>query len=336
MDHLHIKTPYIYIINKLYFYNLFLVFLKMSERLVGVSKTAHARHDAENVVVGRVHTNLGRVGPAHRGVRQDELKGRVVNAREVARARRLVLLRAKGERVHVDAAVRGAAVRLERLDEVKVASLTLREAILTVELKLGRHHRVLTPAVQVKSRLGEDKGARVRNRGAPLRRIRGLRKTTRIDPARNVHRARQLEEARRVNEAVIDVIRTTRRGRVRATKGMDGVRERINRVRVIERLGAEHVEEVLRGNQRRAVVHVGVRLNHPDQLLDGVVEVELDLVGRRTNRLITRELQLLDQVLVGVLGHAPALLGVKEHVINEERRGHQGLVVRRSDLAARG
>ena len=58
-----------------------------------------------------------------------------------------------------------------------------------------------------------------------------------------------------------------------------------------------------------------------------MVEVELDLVGGRADGFIAGELELLDQVLVGVLGHAPALIGVEEHVVDVEGRGNQGLVV---------
>ena len=136
--------------------------------LVRVGKAAHARHDTEDVVVGRVDTDLGGLGARDGGVREDKLEGGVVNAREIARARRLVLLRAKGERVDVDARVRGAGVRLERLDEVEVGALTLREAVLAVKLELGGDDRVLAPAVHVKSRLGEDEGARIRNRRAGI------------------------------------------------------------------------------------------------------------------------------------------------------------------------
>ena len=58
-----------------------------------------------------------------------------------------------------------------------------------------------------------------------------------------------------------------------------------------------------------------------------MVEVELDLVGRRADGFITSELELLDEVLVGVLGHASALVGVEEHVVDVEGRCNQGLVV---------
>ena len=49
-----------------------------------------------------------------------------------------------------------------------------------------------------------------------------------------------------------------------------------------------------------------------------MIEVKLNLIRRRTYRLITSELELLDKVLVRVLGHTTALIGVKEHVVNVE------------------
>ena len=67
-----------------------------------------------------------------------------------------------------------------------------------------------------------------------------------------------------------------------------------------------------------------------------MVEVELDLVGRRADGFITSELELLNQVLVGVLGHAPALIGVEEHVVNIERSSNEGLVVGRVHLLRTG
>ena len=96
-----------------------------TKRLVGVSETAHAGHDAEHVVVHRVDADLGRLGALNRRVGQNQLEGGVVNAGEVAGAGRLVLFRPKGEGVHVDARVRGAGVREVRLHHVEVAALAL-------------------------------------------------------------------------------------------------------------------------------------------------------------------------------------------------------------------
>ena len=69
-----------------------------------------------------------------------------------------------------------------------------------------------------------------------------------------------------------------------------------------------------------------------------MVKVELDLVRRRTNRLITSELELCDEVFVGVLGESSALVSVQEDIINVQRGGNQRLVVSNSsrDGASRG
>ncbi len=57
---------------------------------------------------------------------------------------------------------------------------------------------------------------------------------------------------------------------------------------------------------------------NPDELLDGVVEVEADLGGRARNGLITSELELLDEVLVGGLGETTTLLSVEVDVVDVE------------------
>ena len=300
--------------------------------LVRVGKAAHARHDTEDVVVGRVDTDLGGLGARDGRVREDKLEGGVVNAREIARARRLVLLRAKGERVDVDARVRGAGVRLERLDEVEVGALTLREAVLAVKLELGGDDRVLAPAVHVKSRLGEDEGARIRNSRVNFNvtatelAARGL--GVEIGIARSdISGTGVLEETRSVDERS-----GVLRGRHVTTERHDGVRESVNGVGVIERLGAKGLVEHALLLERGAVVNIRVRLDDPDKLLARVVEVELDLVRRRTDRLIASELELLDEVLVRVLGHAAALVGVKEDVVDVERGGNERLVVSLGNL----
>jgi len=67
----------------------------------------------------------------------------------------------------------------------------------------------------------------------------------------------------------------------------------------------------------------GVALDNPHKLLRGVVEVELDLVVGGGHGLITRELELLNQVLVGDLSEAATLISVKVDVVNIERRGDE-------------
>jgi hypothetical protein len=97
---------------------------------------------------------------------------------------------------------------------------------------------------------------------------------------------------------------------------MDGIRKSINSISVVEWLSTKSLVKNLVACERGTVVNVGIRLYNPDELLDRVVEVELNLVGRRTNRLITSELELLNEVLVRILSHTTALISVKENVVD--------------------
>ena len=102
--------------------------------LIAVRQSAHTTHNSKNIVVSGVDAHLSGVGALNSRVRENKLKGGIVDARHIAGARRLVLFRAKGERVNVDAGVRSTRVVLPRLNLVKVGALTLREAVLTVKL----------------------------------------------------------------------------------------------------------------------------------------------------------------------------------------------------------
>ena len=64
-----------------------------------------------------------------------------------------------------------------------------------------------------------------------------------------------------------------------------------------------------------------IALDNPHKLLARVVEVELELVGRRRDRLSARELERLDEVLVGDLGELAALVRVEVDVVDVERGG---------------
>jgi hypothetical protein len=63
----------------------------------------------------------------------------------------------------------------------------------------------------------------------------------------------------------------------------------------------------------------GVTLNNPNQLLNGVIEVQFDLNILRSYRLITSELELLYKVLVRDLSETPTLISVEVNVIDIER-----------------
>ena len=58
-----------------------------------------------------------------------------------------------------------------------------------------------------------------------------------------------------------------------------------------------------------------------------MIEIELDLVRGRADRLISSELELLDEVLVGVLGHLAALICVEEDVVDVEGGSNKRLLV---------
>jgi len=223
------------------------------KRLVGISKSTHARHNAEHVVVDGVDTDLRRVVGVDRVVGEREQQGRVINTREVARAAGLVLLGLEGKRVDVDADRGDVGVVLVRLDQVEVLALALRETIVTVELDLGDNRRVV---------------------------------------ARHALHAR--DGVARLQHGPIPPV---------------GVVERLLTLPGVDDRGVARDERVA--------------LDNPHQLLRGVVEVHLDLVGRRRDRLATRELQLLNQVLVRDLGKAAALIRVQVDVVNVQRRRHQ-------------
>ena len=66
-----------------------------------------------------------------------------------------------------------------------------------------------------------------------------------------------------------------------------------------------------------------VALDNPDELLTGVVEVELELVGAGCDGLTACELEDVDQVLVGDLGELAALIRVQVDVVHVQRGGGQ-------------
>ena len=230
--------------------------------LVGVSETTHTRHHAEHVVVGGIDTDLGGLGTRDGRVRQHQLKGGVINAREIARAGRLVLFRAEGEGVKIDTGVGVASVVLVRLDQVKVGAFTLREAVLTVKLQLGSDNGILTPAVHVEGRFSEDEGSGIRHtrcksRGKVV--ISDITNTTvpLTSTISNINGTGVSEETRTINKPRVNHTLLT-------AEGHDGVREGINTISVVEGLSTERLEEGSSAGKRAAVVNVLVRLNNKD------------------------------------------------------------------------
>ena len=130
--------------------------------LIAIGQPAHTGHNAENIVIGSIDTNLSSLGALNGGVGENELKGSIVNAGEVATAAWLMLFGAERKRVHIDTGVGSASVVLVRLDEVEVSSFALREAILAVKLELSGDDGVHTPAVKGERSLGKNESAGIR------------------------------------------------------------------------------------------------------------------------------------------------------------------------------
>ena len=240
-----------------------------------------------------------------------------------------MLLRAKCEGVTVDTGIRGTGVRLEGLDNVEVRSLTLGEAVLAVKLKLGNHDGVLSPAMHVQGGLGKHEGTGVRDGGVDRTLNRGV-----IDlDVLSVHGKSGSVTRVGVSEGVvldegITVLSTSKTlDSPLGAEGVKSVGEGIDGVSVVKGLSTEELEKGGVADEGRAVVDVSIGLHNPDELLHGMVEVQLDLVGGRTDGLVTSELKLGDEILVGVLGEAATLVGVQEHVVDVEGSSNEGLVV---------
>ena len=216
--------------------------------------------DSENVVVHGEHIERrGNVG---------EVLGldgnlRVVDAREVAGTRGLVLLGLEREGVRVDTGHRGAGVVLEGLHLVEVLAGLLLEAVLAVENQLEG-----------------------------------------IDGA-----SKLLSPGTTTGGATEDEGRTSLGGGHEHVATGDA------------NVGCEH------GGASREVPEVGLLhgagIGAPDELLDGVVVGQTDLLAAiGGGELIdTGVLELLDEVLVTLLGEAAALLSVEVHVVAPDLEG---------------
>jgi hypothetical protein len=310
--------------------------------LIGVSKTSHTTHDTKDIVVGGVDTDLGGLGTRDGSSRDNKLKSSVVNSGEIASSRWLVLLGAKGEGVAVNTSVGVSGVVLERLNEVEVSTFALGEAILTVKLELSGDNRVLTPAVHLEGSLSEDESTGIRDTVVGtcwecFIGTLGIISTINLDGGVSSGCGSSCsgvsEKTRSINDRVVGgVIGELCSGRECA----DGVRKSIDGISVVERLCTKSGVENLTTLERVTVADVDIRLDNPDKLLAWVVEIEFNLVTGRSNGLITSELKLLNEVLVGVLGHASTLIGIEENVVNIERSSNERFAVGISSFLVTG
>jgi hypothetical protein len=117
---------------------------------------------------------------------------------------------------------------------------------------------------------------------------------------------------------------------------MDSIGKSINSVSVVEGLSTKNFVKELAAFKRRTIVDVLIWLDNPNEFLNRVVKVELDLVRRRTDGLITSELKLFNKVLVGVLSHTSALISVQEDIVDVEGCSNQRLVISGVDTTTFG
>lgn len=222
---------------------------------------------------------------------------------------------------------------LKRLYNVEIRTLSLGDAVLSVELELSGDDGVLAPAVEVEGSLSEHEGAGIGEHGA------GGDGTVLVENAGSVpvlsgvgvgSGDEAVEGAGHLEDTAGDE-GVGAGGLGGAAESVDGRRESINGIGVVEGLGTEDLEESTVALEGSAVVDVGVGLDNPDELLARVVEVDLDLVTGRSDGLVTSVLELLNEVLVGVLGHLSALIGIQEDEINVDGGGNKGLLVGSGD-----
>ena len=114
--------------------------------LIGERKTCHAGHDAEHIVVGGIHLDLGSLIKC---ILKFERQLSVVNTGEIACSGRLVLFGAESEGIHIDGLGGHTGVMLVRLHEAEVSPGAFGHAVVAVEHDLCLIYRV-GPNTQVR------------------------------------------------------------------------------------------------------------------------------------------------------------------------------------------
>ena len=216
---------------------------------------------------------------------------------------------------------------LEGLNNVEVRTLSLRDAVLAVKLELSGDDGVLTPAVEVEGSLSHDEGASIRDSGA------GGKASSAIlveDTSGGVPVLVGVEDSARGSINGTGHLENTSgdegvgtRGLGGATESVDGRREGINGIGVVEGLGTEDLEENTGSLEGSAVINVSIGLDNPDELLARVVEVELELVRRGGDGFTASELQDINPVFVRYLGELTTFISIEVDVVDVERSSNQ-------------
>ena len=204
------------------------------------------------------------------------------------------------------------------LNQVEVATITLSKPVVTVELELGANDGVVATVKETVGRSNTDLVAggvvHTINKDSIAESI----NTGLVDKVGNVVGNIDVSNTgSNIETSINDVVGITSETSTETVLRNASERSNIKGIGVVEPL-ATHVGSTGGG------IDVSVGLDDPDELLDGVVKVELNLVGGGVNRLITSELELLNQVLVGGLGEAAALISVEVDIINPETGGNEG------------
>lgn len=261
----------------------------MSFALIRICQAAHAAHYTEDIVICGIDTDLSIAGSGG-GRCEGELKGRVIDTRHITGARRLVLFGFEAERVDIDACGGDVGMVLIRLYKIEVTTHALRETIMTVKLELSGED-----GIEANINTGDDDVVLCARRSGV-----GVREEF-------VTNGGERSLTRRIGN---NCRRHITVGRCGCASGPGGV----NGISVIEPLFAED-------GSHSGGVYNRIFLDDPDKLFAGMIEVKLDLVRDRGDRLVTSELNLLDEVLVRDLREAATLISVKEDVVGVERRG---------------
>jgi hypothetical protein len=168
---------------------------------------------------------------------------------------------------------------------------------LAVKLELSGDDRVLAPAVHVKRGLRENEGTSIRDTrvifvGSIVITIARNINTTKIGLIVRIGRTMPVSSETSISDSRLIVKSTSVLEKTisinvstgvtgsgsRTSESMDGVRKSIDGISVVEGLSTKDLEKESIASQGRAVINVLIRLNNPDELLNGVVKVELDLV----------------------------------------------------------
>jgi len=275
---------------------------------------------------------LARTSIGDRAGSEGKLKGGVVDTRHVASAAWLVFFGLEAEGVHVDTGGGAVGVVLVGLNQVEVATFASGESVVAVKLDLGISNGVVA-AVKEEVAGGETNvpggskgsvgnGSNIGTSGeigVGLQRVRSRAETSReaIGLVNNLNTANGSikvlgHRTGTANErAGADETFTQRRARSSSQGG------------VVQSIGV--VEPLRATNGFSGIdVNVGVGLDNPDKFLNGVVEVEFDLVGSGVDGFGAGELELFDEVFVRSLGKASAFIGVQVDVVDVQRGGLEG------------